>query len=52
MLTVGGGILTVAREEQLKGYSRAKKDALINSKNLEWIELTGKKDGIPMGLKG
>ena len=39
--------LAIAREKQLKGYSRAKKDALINSKNSGWIELTGKKDRIP-----
>ncbi len=29
----------IAREKQIKGYSRAKKNALINSFNKEWIEL-------------
>ena len=29
----------IAREKLIKGYSRAKKNALINSINKEWIEL-------------
>ena len=29
----------IAREKQIKGYSRAKKNALINSFNKEWVEL-------------
>ena len=35
--------LAIAREKQLKGYSRAKKDALINLKNSGWIELIQKR---------
>jgi putative endonuclease len=31
--------LAIAREKQIKGYSRAKKDALINEFNPEWNEL-------------
>ena len=31
--------LAVAREKQLKGYSRAKKEALINSFNSKWEDL-------------
>ena len=30
---------SIAREKQIKGYSRAKKNALINSFNKEWVEL-------------
>jgi putative endonuclease len=29
----------IAREKQIKGYSRGKKNALINSFNKEWVEL-------------
>ena len=29
----------IAREKQIKGYSRAKKNAPINSFNKEWVEL-------------
>jgi putative endonuclease len=29
----------IAREKQIKGYSRAKKNALIDKFNKEWIEL-------------
>ena len=31
--------LAIAREKQIKGYSRAKKDKLINDFNAEWKEL-------------
>ena len=31
--------LAIAREKQIKGYSRVKKEALINAKNPEWVEL-------------
>ena len=31
--------LAIAREKQIKGYSRDKKDKLINDFNPEWIEL-------------
>ena len=31
--------LAIAREKQIKGYSRAKKIALIDQFNKEWIEL-------------
>jgi len=31
--------LAIAREKQLKGYSRAKKEALINNFNPEWSDL-------------
>jgi len=29
----------IAREKQIKGYSRAKKNALIESMNKDWLEL-------------
>jgi putative endonuclease len=29
----------IAREKQLKGWSRKKKDALINTRNPEWTDL-------------
>jgi len=29
----------IAREKQIKGYSRTKKEALINSCNPDWIDL-------------
>ena len=29
----------IAREKQIKGYSRAKKTVLIDSLNIEWIDL-------------
>jgi len=29
----------ISREKQIKGYSRSKKNALINSFNKEWVEL-------------
>jgi len=29
----------IAREKQIKGYSRAKKNALIDQFNIEWIDL-------------
>lgn len=32
--------LALAREKQIKGYSRAKKFALINQMNKEWKELS------------
>ena len=32
--------LAIAREKQIKGYSRAKKFALINQMNNEWTELS------------
>jgi putative endonuclease len=32
--------LAISREKQLKGYSRAKKEELINKSNKEWSELT------------
>lgn len=31
--------LAIAREKQIKGYSRVKKTALINGKNADWIDL-------------
>lgn len=31
--------LAIAREKQLKGYSRAKKETLINSFNAKWEDL-------------
>ena len=31
--------LAIAREKQIKGYSRTKKNALINKFNTEWKEL-------------
>ncbi len=31
----------IAREKQLKGWKRCKKDALINSVNPEWAEIDG-----------
>jgi putative endonuclease len=31
--------LAIAREKELKGWSRAKKNALVNSKNPKWLEL-------------
>lgn len=31
--------LAIAREKQIKGYSRAKKNALIDKSNSEWKEL-------------
>ena len=31
--------LAISREKQIKGYSRAKKVALINQVNTNWIEL-------------
>ncbi len=34
--------LAIAREKQLKGYSRIKKDELINQFNPEWKELYDK----------
>jgi len=34
--------LAIFREKQIKGYSRSKKDALINEINPEWDELLGK----------
>ena len=43
--------LAIAREKVLKGYSRAKKDSLINSKNAEWVELSGKKEEISPSSK-
>jgi putative endonuclease len=30
----------IAREKQVKGYSRAKKDALINGMNPAWVDLS------------
>ena len=39
--------LAIAREKQLKGFSRAKKDALINSNNPERIDLSRKQNRIP-----
>ena len=32
-------VAAIAREKQLKGYSRAKKNGLINKFNPEWLEL-------------
>ena len=29
----------IAREKQIKGWSRAKKDALISASNPEWVDL-------------
>jgi putative endonuclease len=34
--------LAIAREKQIKGYSRAKKNALIESANKDWVELNPK----------
>ena len=34
--------LAIFREKQIKGYSRSKKDALINEFNLGWEELSVK----------
>jgi len=34
-----------AREKQLKGWTRAKKIALINRSNPEWRDLAGEIDG-------
>ena len=34
--------LAIFREKQIKGYSRSKKDKLINEFNLEWEELSVK----------
>ncbi|MEO5570380.1 MAG: hypothetical protein ABIT08_11470 [Bacteroidia bacterium] len=34
--------LAIAREKQLKGYSRTKKDMLVNQFNREWQELYDK----------
>ena len=31
--------LAIAREKQIKGYSRAKKNSLIDLLNIEWVEL-------------
>jgi putative endonuclease len=31
--------LAIAREKQIKGYSRSKKEKLINSYNPDWIDL-------------
>jgi len=41
--------LAIAREKQIKGYSRAKKDALINAANPAWSDLY--KDGKITSLK-
>ena len=35
----------IAREKQLKGWTRAKKIALINRSNPDWRDLTGEIDG-------
>jgi putative endonuclease len=35
--------LAIAREKQIKGYSRSKKIVLIESSNKNWIDLSGKK---------
>jgi len=35
--------LAIAREKQIKGYSRAKKDKLVTDSNPEWNELDPKK---------
>jgi putative endonuclease len=35
--------LAIAREKQIKGYSRAKKDKLISDINPEWNELDPRK---------
>jgi putative endonuclease len=36
----------IAREKELKGWSRAKKIALIESKNPEWMDLIGELDRV------
>ena len=33
--------LAINREKQLKGYSRAKKNSLINQVNPNWLDLYG-----------
>ena len=38
--------LAIFREKQIKGYSRSKKDKLINEFNLEWKELSVKSNRI------
>ena len=35
--------LAIAREKQIKGYSRAKKDKLVTDSNPEWKEIDPKK---------
>jgi putative endonuclease len=35
----------IAREKQLKGWTRAKKIALINPSNPDWRDLAGEIDG-------
>ena len=35
--------LAIAREKQIKGYSRAKKDKLVTDSNPEWNELDPKR---------
>ncbi len=37
----GSAGAAIAREKQLKGWTRAKKIALIESKNPQWRDLTG-----------
>ena len=41
--------LAIAREKQIKGYSRSKKIALIDSSNKDWIDLYSnkKKENLP-----
>ena len=46
----------IAREKQIKGWSRAKKDALIATKNPTWEDLArdwyDKSEGVPRRLRG
>jgi putative endonuclease len=42
--------LAIAREKQLKGWIRAKKDALIAKVNPEWSDLSAEWDSLPKPL--
>ena len=47
---------TIAREKQIKSWSRAKKNALVNAMNPDWNDLASEwfdtKEGIPRRLRG
>ena len=40
-------VQAIAREKQLKGWCRAKKDALIAKRNPEWKDLSAEWDSLP-----
>jgi len=43
-------VQAIAREKQLKGWRREKKDALIARKNPEWKDLSAEWDSLPTSL--